>query len=200
MEPTVDKAITKSLRGLMTELDGPSRVWDDDLPAKYRRWRLCDFPDRWVREVMPFLAGDASTLYLFGGIGSRKSSFAAAVLKAWRWLRPLDFEASAFLPIYSFVNALVWHRSETMWKQRERWARMPCLVLDDLGSESTDEKIQKEILHFLQRRYDGPGQTLVTSNLNPAQLRRQIDPRVASRFAEGLLLKTGDKDWRQVDV
>ena len=185
----------------MTELDGPSRVWDDDLPAKYRRWRLCDFPDKWVREVMPFLAGDASTLYLFGGIGSRKSSFAAAVLKAWRWLRPLDFEASAFLPIYTLVEAL--HRMDATREQRGHWARVPCLVLDDLGSQRSDDRgehLRTQILHFLQRRYDGPGQTLVTSNLNPAQLRRQIDPRVASRFAEGLLLKTGDKDWRQVDV
>ena len=56
----------------------------EDIPPHFRAWTLADYDPRGVAALEPFLMLQRWCVYLFGGVGSRKTSVAAALLKAFR--------------------------------------------------------------------------------------------------------------------
>lgn len=61
------------------------------------------------------------------------------------------------------------------------------LVLDDLGVENHTDWASEQLYRVLDSRYDNRLPTIVTSNVPPARL----DPRIMSRYAEGLIVCKG---------
>ncbi len=170
-----------------------------DIPARYRSWRLKDFSEAVRKAVEPFCRDEAIwSLYLHGGIGTKKSSLAAAVLIRHREAQtPPDdcpqYGGGIFLPIY--VAAEKFRRFDQMAKTN--WATTKLLVVDDLGKSRETPHLQEQLLHLLHNRYDHVRKTIVTSNLSLDQLARHIDPATASRFQEGIILDLGDRDARR---
>ncbi len=66
------------------------------------------------------------------------------------------------------------------------------VVLDDLGTEKMTEWASEQLYRVLDGRYDRGLPTIITSNVQSDSL----DPRILSRYAEGLVVCNG-KDVRR---
>jgi len=174
---------------------------DGDVPLRYRKWRLHKYPLPWQERAVDFIVGkDATTLFLTGCIGSKKTSFACAILLAWRasgmWLQPDGGHlVSFFVPAYEAART---YRdvSNPHW-EIEQWERAAFLVLDDLGANRFTPHLTEQLLLLIQRRYDNCLKTIITSNLSLDEIKRDIDERASSRLAEGMCLDTGLVDARK---
>lgn len=65
----------------------------------------------------------------------------------------------------------------------EHLARLPLLVLDDLGAEYSSEFLRSSLYDLLDRRLNK--WTVITSNLSVADIADRIDVRIASRLKRG---------------
>ena len=139
-------------------------------------------------------------MYLFGNVGSRKSSFAAATMLSWRWTRPISEVSWAngiFLPAY--VAARLFRDFDAKWREETiaEWGDTALLVLDDIGANRSTPHVAEQLLFLLEQRYDWTRQTIVTSNLTLEELAEAVNPRASSRLQQGLVLDCGERDWRK---
>jgi hypothetical protein len=70
-------------------------------------------------------------------------------------------------------------------------ARVPVLVLDDVGLEPQDARVRDRIVGLLVGRYDAARRTIVTTNLNGADFRKTY----ASGAGERLAARLGGGSW-----
>jgi DNA replication protein DnaC len=66
----------------------------------------------------------------------------------------------------------------------ERYANAGFLVLDDLGAAKSSEWVEEINYRLINFRYEREKPTLVTSNVQPKDLKASIGDRVASRLVE----------------
>ncbi len=80
----------------------------------------------------------------------------------------------------------------------ENWKRLPLCVLDEIGVGSTASDFRLDaLLEVLNTRCDHPVKPLiVTSNLEPKEIERAYDDRVASRILAGTVYHVGGDDRR----
>jgi len=182
----------------------------DGIPKLYRQWTLDNYSAAWSGVAAEFLCGPSSvwSFLITGAFGSRKTSFACAVLRAWRdswsadvanWHGPESAYSTGkdygiFLPAYEAAERLrdLEHKAESL----AQWQATNFLVLDDLGANRATPHIKEQLLFLLQFRYDECKKTVITSNLDLDGIRGEIDQRVSSRLQEGLYRKLGAKDLR----
>ena len=152
------------------------------LPPRYVKWKLGDYPDAWQRRAVDFISNeDCWSLFLHGNVGTRKTSFAMAVFVAWRrtfpWIprEPFFIQAAKglFLPPDEVATVLrdFDHGPEAI----SEWQKADLLVLDALGASRNTPHITEQLLHLLERRYDWGLKTIITSNLNLAQLAEYLN-------------------------
>jgi len=60
-------------------------------------------------------------------------------------------------------------------------AKIPVLLVDDLGAERYTEWVQEQIVQLLDYRYRNNLSTIITSNLNLKELRDKVGERIYSR-------------------
>ena len=174
------------------------------IPPRYK-WRLHQYPEGWQQRGVDFLADDECwCLFMHGNVGTRKTSFAVALLVAWQWTMPWKprepcFVRAAkghFLPPDEVAGAFrdfkVGHEAIAEWQ------RADMVVLDDLGATRSTPHITEQLLYLLEARYDWRLKTIITSNLNLDQLAEYLNRRVSSRLQEGMLLDLGETDSRVV--
>lgn len=77
-----------------------------------------------------------------------------------------------------------------------RYARAELLVLDDLGAEKTTEYSIQTLYTIISRRNREEAQTIVTTNLDLAQIADSLGDRIASRLAEMKIVKINMQDYR----
>lgn len=173
--------------------------WDNSDLKRYRFRTLEDFSETAGQYAQQFLEGAAWSLYLHGVLGTKKTSLAAAILRAWRDKqlpmsdRPAN-RGGIFLPIYAATKEL---RSTTGGYNVTLWERTPLLVIDDIDSARNTPHVSEQLLHLIERRYDNELKTIITSALTPTQLAEHFDARIASRLQEGLILDLGETDFRK---
>lgn len=121
-------------------------------------------------------------LILAGGYGTMKTTMAVAVLRQW-----LDSEHYGLLvPMCSMMDNLFTMRS----LNREEWAKYearlrstPLLVLDDLGSEGTDQSwILAKVDSIITERYNKMLPVIVTTNLSKDELQDTYSARIIDRL------------------
>ena len=80
----------------------------------------------------------------------------------------------------------------------ENWKRLPLCVLDEIGVGSTASDFRLDaLLEVLNTRCDHPVKPLiVTSNLEPKEIEKAYDDRVASRILAGTVHHVGGYDRR----
>lgn len=170
----------------------------EDVPVHYRRWKLADYPARMVALVEPFFIDESRSILLSGGVGTRKTSFAAAILRRWRALGLPSGVASTGVrefieaPTFAAVCRNMEHGQHTLGE----WRRAPILVLDDLGSARSTPHLVECLLLLLSARYNRDLPTIATTNLSLPELAEVIDARLASRLQDGLVLDMGTTDTR----
>jgi len=77
-----------------------------------------------------------------------------------------------------------------------RYVEVPFLVLDDLGAGSFSDYERRILLDLLNRRGTERRKTIVTSNLELAELEENLDERIASRLSAFDRIRTTGKDRR----
>lgn len=148
--------------------------------------------------LQPFFDGQVSSVYLFGSVGSRKTSIAAAALRRWYGLgKPVGMSgATRFVTEETFGRVL--RSFDIADSYRQAWAESPILVIDDLGAVRMTPLLLDAMIVLLKHRYGKDLATICTSNLTLPELARAMDPRIASRMQEGIVLDLGDRDKRRM--
>lgn len=138
-----------------------------------------------VKEYAAFLEGNVQKGYgliLAGGYGTLKTTMAVAILRQW-----LDTGHYGLLvPMCSMIDNLYTMRS----LNREEWAKYearlrstPLLILDDLGSEGTDQGwILAKVDSIITERYNKMLPVIVTTNLSKDELKNTYSARIIDRL------------------
>jgi len=176
-----------------------------NLPPRYH-WRLEHYPVEWQQDALAFFADkECWSLYMHGNVGTRKTSFAVAMLVAWKqtcpWKvrEPYSVKAAkgVFLPPDEVAATL---RDFERGKEALReWQEADMVVLDDIGASRSTPHIIEQLLYLLEKRYDWGRKTIITSNLDLDELAEYLNRRVSSRLQEGMLLDLGEVDARVVE-
>jgi DNA replication protein DnaC len=124
-------------------------------------------------------------LWLFGDVGTGKTSLAMLVSKA-------ALEGGKSVAIYSMPRLLsdiketYEDRSETSYMQLfERLVSVDLLHIDDLGAEKRTEWVLEQLYSIINERWQEQRSVVVTTNLiDVDELRDQIGPRTVSRLHE----------------
>ncbi len=158
-------------------------------PAWHRQRRLddlrtdgpyahCAEPIRLARTWADRLEGhNAPTkgLYLHGGVGSGKTSIAAAISVQTGCLY---WDARALL-----ARLKEEMRVDVRDSALERAVRAPVLVLDDVGKARSTEWVAEVFRDLVERRFDRGGLLILTSNLGPPGLAGWLGGPVWSRLS-----------------
>jgi hypothetical protein len=205
---TIGKAINQELQQLQKPPDPTPEVtrnpsfWTNypilpEVPPRYQGWTLADFEPKLVEAIRPFLSRKVMTLFLHSSTnGTRKSSFAAGVLRARYSLYPSENVNGYF----GFVTADMLREAAVDFVQGKyrlaAWKEKPLLVLDDLGALRNTPHVTEEVCRLVSVRYDHLLSTVITANLTLTELSDFLDPRIASRLQEGLIIDMGSHDYR----
>ena len=192
MEPTPLGEILKrgpsSPRPISLDLSLTGRSPSDraDVPERYRCWCLDDYPAPKVQRIQAWAVGDLWSLFLTGSPGTRKSSVAAAIIGAAAVPRMFVAPDRAVARIREMCD---W------WIEQAK--TIPLLVLDDLASFRATPFVHEVLLSILAKRYDNFRKTIITSNASLADIGKWLDPRLADRLREGLVMFSGRESRRE---
>jgi len=173
-----------------------SRRLGTGIPKRFRgvgfdRQPVADMDPALTREIRQFVR-DVGTnldkgrgLWLFGDVGTGKTSLAMLVSKA-------ALEAGRSVAIYSMPRLLsdiketYEDRSERSYMQLfERLVGVDLLHIDDLGAEKRTDWVLEQLYSIINERWQEQRSIVVTTNLvDVDELRAQIGPRTVSRLHE----------------
>jgi DNA replication protein DnaC len=173
-----------------------SRRLGTGIPKRFRgvgfdRQPIADMDPTLTREIRTFVRAvddnldKGKGLWLFGDVGTGKTSLAMLVSKA-------ALEAGRSVAIYSMPRLLsdiketYEDRSERSYMQLfERLVGVDLLHIDDLGAEKRTEWVLEQLYSIINERWQEQRSVVVTTNLiDVDELRDQIGPRTVSRLHE----------------
>jgi len=173
-----------------------SRRLGTGIPKRFRgvgfdRQPISDMDPALTREIRTFVRDIGPNLdkgrglWLFGDVGTGKTSLAMLVSKA-------ALEAGGSVAIYSMPRLLAdiketyEDRSERSYMQLfERVVGVDLLHIDDLGAEKRTDWVLEQLYSIINERWQEQRSIIVTTNLlDVDELRDQIGPRTVSRLHE----------------
>jgi DNA replication protein DnaC len=173
-----------------------SRRLGTGIPRRFRgvgfdRQPIVDMDPALTREIRQFVRdlganlGKGRGLWLFGDVGTGKTSLAMLVSKA-------ALEAGRSVAIYSMPRLLADIKetyedsSERSYMELfERLVGVDLLHIDDLGAEKRTEWVLEQLYSIINERWQEQRSIIVTTNLvDVDELREQIGPRTVSRLHE----------------
>ena len=140
-------------------------------------------------------------LWLFGGVGTGKTTLAMLVSQA-------ALSAGRSVAIYSLPRLLAEIR-ETFESDHEgsytslmdRLTEVDLLHLDDVGAEKTSPWVLEQLYSIVNARYEAERSMLITTNLERSALSEQIGERTVSRLEEMCeMLPFHGRDRRRFEV
>jgi len=170
-----------------------SRRLEARIPRKYRdsafeRWPVTDMPAPVVAEVRRFVRDiernldEGRGIWFVGDVGTGKTTLAMLVSKA-------ALEAGRSVAIYSLPRLLNLVREaigsdEGKLDLLDRLGTVDLLHVDDVGAEHTSEWVLEQLYSIVNTRYEDQRSIVVTTNLQPDELAKQIGTRTVSRLIE----------------
>jgi DNA replication protein DnaC len=173
-----------------------SRRLGTGIPKRFRgvgfdRQPIADMDPALTREVRAFVRDinrnldEGRGLWLFGDVGTGKTSLAMLVSKA-------ALDAGRSVAIYSMPRLLsdiketYEDRSATSYMELfQRLVGVDLLHIDDLGAEKRTEWVLEQLYSIINERWQEQRSVVVTTNLiDVDELREQIGPRTVSRLHE----------------
>jgi DNA replication protein DnaC len=154
--------------------------------------RLIEWGKSWL------IGKDKPSLILQGNPGCGKTFFSVALLKAlWTQLQPhpfIIFKVSSQLD-HQLLNA-------SMGKGDPDSIIRMCsestvLFLDDLGIETSSERVQRQYFEIFSARYSNNRTTVLSTNCSVLQLHDKFGPRIYSRLKSYKLIKFPEVDFRE---
>lgn len=134
----------------------------------------------------------AWSLFVTGANGVGKTCYAAKILMEIRKQFPMSI--SAFITPEAFTRvARQLDQGDVVFEQ---WTRGNPIVLDDIGAARATPHVTEKLVHLLMNRYENRKKTIITTNMTVSEFAHHVDPRIASRLQEGMMLHMGGKDLR----
>ncbi len=177
------------VEGATTLEEAHERAWAKEIPLRYREARLSDLEGD-MAHVKEW--DGKSDVLLLGNVGAGKTHAAVALAREAH-----DQHLGVlFRPALALLESLKPGGDE---RAMDRATSCDLLILDDLGTQRQTDFSADRISLVLVTRYDNCLPTVVTSNLAPSDLERQVGERLWSRlFEESLRVKTAGADRRRV--
>jgi len=165
------------------------------IPRRYKdvsfdRNPVAQMPEIVVRPVRAYIRGldqnlaDGRGLWLFGNVGTGKTTLAMLVAKA-------ALEAGHSVAIYSMPRLLNEIRrtydegSDSSYIQLlDRLAEVDLLHIDDVGAEKSSAWVLEQLYAIVNARYEAERSMTITTNLDLEALIEQIGHRTVSRLKE----------------
>lgn len=156
-----------------------------------RGWKLAGVPERYLDLDHPMAAGIADDMrggqwvYLWGDVGTHKTTCAAAVAK-----RLAGCKRSVLMaPMYRILDEIQrsFHEGGDPLK---RYAEVRYLIIDDLGKRRPTGFVLDSLFSLIDQRYSAMLPTLVTTQYKPSDLVRRLaeqgDPDTAKAIVSRL--------------
>jgi DNA replication protein DnaC len=173
-----------------------SRRLGTGIPKRFRgvgfdRQPIADMDPTLIREIRSYVRDIGGNLdrgkglWLFGDVGTGKTSLAMLVSKA-------ALDAGRSVAIYSLPRLLsdiketYEDRSQSSYMELfERVVGVDLLHIDDLGAEKRTDWVLEQLYSIINERWQEQRSIIVTTNLiDVDELRDQIGPRTVSRLHE----------------
>ena len=155
------------------------------MPERFQPYALSESPQPVIAAQLQ-KADKAESFYLFGPYGTGKTGLAVGYLKRWldTYDRPALFVSAPRL--FAELRNTYDDREASELAVIDRYARVPLLVLDDLGSESfkSADWLSDRLYLILGERHDELRPTVITSNLSLRELESRVGERVTWRISE----------------
>ncbi|WP_018386407.1 ATP-binding protein [Wenjunlia vitaminophila] len=164
--------------------------WETAAPRRYRT-ATCTHPDitTWADRAAPD-PDTAGILVLTGPIGTGKTHQAYGALRRIAEAGPRRFEmiATTAPDMYGLLRPGGSERGSEY--ELRRLARIPLLLLDDLGTEKLSEWTEEATYRLINERYNQCRPVIITTNLLVTELAAQLGDRLASRLAQAATIVT----------
>lgn len=93
-----------------------------------------------------------------------------------------------------------WQKQIADWKDTTFFLRKiveaKLILLDDIGTRTPSEGFMDFLYAIVDMRYDRDAATIITTNLNSAQMREKFGDAFVSRVASGIVMKFEGEDRR----
>lgn len=141
----------------------------------------------------------ASTLFVTGVNGSGKSSYAVAMIRMVKARYPASRIRFVTPVVFSDVTKGMVEDSGKgdIYNQ---WFELNPIVLDDIGAVRDTPHVTEKLVHLMMKRHEEIKKTIVTTNLTVAQFAEYVDPRIASRLQQGMMIDMGKVDLRKKNM
>jgi DNA replication protein DnaC len=172
-----------------------SRRLGTGIPKRFRgvgfdRQPIADMDREIIRQVRAFVRGigpnldDGRSLWLFGEVGTGKTSLAMLISKA-------ALEGGRSVAIYSMprlladIRATFDDRSDHSYTELfDRLTTVDLLHIDDVGAEKTSEWVLEQLYAIINERWQEERSIIITTNLLDEELKAQIGARTVSRLED----------------
>lgn len=132
-------------------------------------------------------------LFIHGGVGLGKTHLLQAICIQIKQANPAAvicyLSCEAF--VTRFIEAL---RTNEMAEFRNRFRDMDCLIIDDIHFLKKADHSQEEFFHTFNTLYQAGKQIVISSDAPPQEI-PELEERLVSRFAWGLVTKIDPPDF-----
>ncbi|MDO8672716.1 MAG: ATP-binding protein, partial [Dehalococcoidia bacterium] len=158
------------------------RLCASEIPMRYDEAKLDQFSGAPINEINNWLAErHENSIFIWGPVGTGKTHLAAALLTK----QIEEGRSGLFVAVPDLLDRI---RATYSGKQDEddllkRVTSSNLIVLlDDFGAERITDWAREKLYQIVNKRYNDCSETIVTSNLDPEQLAKQVGDRIVSRL------------------
>lgn len=161
-----------------------------EVEYRSRRFEATSEVTSHIQAISSWLTNPGSKfgMLLCGGVGNGKSTFVKAFQQLLNQLCLRSDGCRDYWKIRIVDARTIAHLCKSDYAAWEELSRIGMLAIDDLGTEPVEIQdygnILAPIVDLLSRRYDRQLFTIVTTNLQPREIRSRYGDRIADRFNE----------------